>query len=385
MLDPRDEVGPPGTRSEPVPPRGRGHWLFLITHTAPGGTWEVLDMLRRDFERRGIDVTVVAFYRGAGHAPARGVDATLLPGDRIGPRDAFGLVLRLLRLLIAIRPTAVLSFMPAANVLGALLALMAGVPRRFPTQHQPAPTLSPWLRLPDRWLGTLGVYTRILTVARSIETSFADHPAAYRRRIRVIPNALAPIAACEERATVRRRLGVAEGAVLAVALGRLSWEKNALTTVVAASQVPALSLVLVGDGPQRAEIETFVATCGLGSRIALVGHRSRQEAIDILFAADVFVQLSHFEGRSLALLEAVGAGKAVVASDIPAQREVLTLPDGRVAGLLCDPDDVEAIAEALRAVTSDGALRARLASLAAQAGGVQDPTRMGDAYADLAA
>jgi glycosyltransferase involved in cell wall biosynthesis len=273
--------------------------------------------------------------------------------------------------------------MPAANVAGAFVAWLAGVRWRFCTQHQPADTVSRWLKPADAWLGACGVYSRVLVVSRSVAASFATHPAPYRRRIRVIPNALAPIAPREDRRSVRQRLGIAEDALLAVAIGRLSEEKNALGTVIAASRVPALHLALVGDGPQGAEIDDFVATCGLGQRIKRVGHRSRQEAIDILFAADAFVQLSHFEGRSLALLEALGAAKPIVASDIPAQREALTLSDGSVAGLLCDPTDADAMAEALGALAADGALRGRLARLAARLAAAQDPVQMGDAYAGL--
>jgi len=130
------------------------------------------------------------------------------------------------------------------------------------------------------------------------------------------------------------------------AIGRLSAEKNLLNTIAAVGRVAGCRLVLVGTGPLKDELVNYIAENGLSDRVLLTGHLDHQSAVDVLFASDVFLQLSFSEGRSVALLEALCAERPIVASDIPSQAEVLALASGQSAGILCDPSDVDAMANA---------------------------------------
>ena len=199
----------------------------------------------------------------------------------------------------------------------------------------------------------------------------------------VIPNAIKPIFPHADKLAVRKSLGIAPDAILLAAIGRLSAEKNLLRTLAGTARVPNVNIVLVGDGPQRSEIESYVASLGLNQRIVLVGHVDHQSAIDILFAADVFVQLSHFEGRSIALLEALFAKKPILASDIEAQREVLTMDDGTLAGIVANPMDESAIAAAISTIASSERLRLELGAKAGTLAARLDLGRMGQEYVAL--
>jgi glycosyltransferase involved in cell wall biosynthesis len=176
---------------------------------------------------------------------------------------------------------------------------------------------------------------------------------------------------------------VAPDSILVAVVGRLSAEKNLLTTLAAAARVPNIQIVLVGGGPQRPEIERYIGSCNLNSKVILMGHVDRQTAIDILFAADIFVQLSLFEGRSVALLEALAAKKAILASDIDAQKEVLRMDDGTFAGFVADPLDEDAITAALSALANSADLRIELGAKAGILAERSNPGRMGRDYMTL--
>ena len=85
---------------------------------------------------------------------------------------------------------------------------------------------------------------------------------------------------------------------------------------------PTYEAAVIGEGPARAELERLAARLRVGTRLSLLGGLERQVLLGWYRSADVFVSLSRKEAFGLTLLEAAAAGAAVVASAIPAHREV---------------------------------------------------------------
>jgi glycosyltransferase involved in cell wall biosynthesis len=359
--------------------------LFVVTHLLPGGTREALVFIARELKALGLQIGVVALYRGRTHcADLRGLDCDILVDrDQLSMAGYAQAFVRLNRRIKAMRPGAILCFMPAANVMGGISAALAGVRRRVASHHQTRTAQHRILRAIDRVLGSIGIYSQVITVSESVRASFSRYSPAYLNRVRVIPNAIRPIVPHVDKLTVRKSLGIAADAMLLAAIGRLSPEKNLLRTLVGMSRVQNAHLVLVGDGPQRSEIESYIASAGLERRVLLAGQVDRQAAVDILFASDVFIQLSLFEGRSIALLEALSASKPILASDIEAQREVLTMEDGTFAGMLVDPTDQDAIANAILTIANSEGLRLELGTKAGALAARLDPFRMAQDYVAL--
>ena len=143
-------------------------------------------------------------------------------------------------------------------------------------------------------------------------------------------------------------------------VGRLSIEKGVDTVIEAwqRGQVDDLRLLVIGDGPERARLESIGA-----ANVEFRGHVDREEVADLMLGARALLLPSRcFEGQPRVLLEAMGSGLPVVVSDLGGLAE--TVEDGRV-GLLVAMDDVEAwgrIATALR----DDAQVDRLGVLARQ-------------------
>src|SRR6185503_11005290 len=98
-----------------------------------------------------------------------------------------------------------------------------------------------------------------------------------------------------------------------------------------------------------------IASLGASGRVALLG--SVTDPVATLRSSDVLVVPSRHEGFPSALVEAMSSGLAVVAFTAPAgPREIIT---DDVDGILVDDGDIDAMADALRRVMTDGALRAR--------------------------
>jgi glycosyltransferase involved in cell wall biosynthesis len=147
--------------------------------------------------------------------------------------------------------------------------------------------------------------------------------------------------------------------VLTVA--RLDKQKGLTTLLGAAALVPEAFFVLVGEGPEHASLEAQCRELGLEQRVMFAGFR--QDIPAWLGHCNLFVLPSLYEGMPLSLLEAMAAGKPVIASAIQGNNEAVTHAE---TGWLVPPGDVDSLAKAIRLLLADHALAQRLA-LAGQA------------------
>ena len=139
-------------------------------------------------------------------------------------------------------------------------------------------------------------------------------------------------------------------------VARLDQQKGLPVLLAAAAQVPDAVFVLVGEGPERSALERQRHELGLEDRVILAGFR--QDIPAWLRHCDLFVLPSLYEGVPLSLLEAMAAGKPVIASAIPGIDEAVTHTE---TGWLVPPGDAESLAKAIRLLLVDRKLSERLA------------------------
>ena len=158
---------------------------------------------------------------------------------------------------------------------------------------------------------------------------------------------------------LRRELTGGSGRRILLTAARLAPQKGLDVLLRAAVHVPDGQFVLAGEGPERPRLEAEAEKLGILDRVLFLG--LRDDVPELLAASDVFVLPSLYEGSSLAVLEAMAAGKPVVSSAIGGTDELIV--DGE-SGLLVPPGDAAALALALNKVLSQGELRAELGAKA---------------------
>lgn len=144
-------------------------------------------------------------------------------------------------------------------------------------------------------------------------------------KIEVIPNGIdldcfAPPPG-EERAALRRKLGLPERACQYLYAGRMAGEKNITfllhSFAVCRQSDPSAVLVLVGGGPKIGEVRAQIQSLHLSSNVLLTGRVDYAAIPEYLRAADVFVTASKTEVHPLTLIEAAASGLPVIGLDVP--------------------------------------------------------------------
>ena len=183
-------------------------------------------------------------------------------------------------------------------------------------------------------------------------------PGAVAERIVVVRNGIEPPAPASAAARVaqRERLDLGEGDLAVLFLGELEQRKRPLDAVAAVQRArlggAPVVLLVAGDGPQAAQVRARA-----GDGVRALGHRDDVPAL--LAAADALVMPSDREGLSFAVLEAMGAGLALVVSDGAGNPEAVG-----DAGIVVAVGDVEGFAAALATLAADGAQVQRLGAAA---------------------
>ncbi len=312
----------------------------------------MLAKLVESFRARGHEAFCCLLYdRTDGNNPPPSGTRFLMQGG-FRPWALLSAARNLIAVLGRPRPDIVLTFHPKIAIFSQILALGMRIRGRITSQRNIAATEKPWLRRIDGLYGTLGIYARVGMVSQSTEDTFAAWPAAFRRRSRVLPNGIVPVT-----------FGSADfpelsEAPLLVAVGRLAPQKNHSFLLEVVADLPQVQLAIAGDGPDRTSLQAQALRLGVHNRVHFLGALPRDRVNALIARADLFTMPSLFEGMSNALLEALAISTPIVASDVPAQREVLIDRAGRASGAVL-PLEKRAWVDAIQALLSDPDQRQR--------------------------
>jgi len=219
-------------------------------------------------------------------------------------------------------------------------------------------------RIALRWAMRQSDHT--VMVSRATQRAFAADLGLAESLTTVVPNGVPVRSGNAER--VRKEFGVQPGECVLLAVGTLERRKGHRVLLEALARLEERGLnkpwklIIAGGrgGDQHQALRDFVRDKAWADRVHIVTNRS--DISELLALSEIFVMPSLWEGLPMALLEAMIAGKAIVASSASGIPEAIA--DGR-EGLLSPPADVEALAEALQSLLIDPIRRVALGEAAA--------------------
>lgn len=142
-------------------------------------------------------------------------------------------------------------------------------------------------------------------------------------------------------------------------VGRLYNSKGTAELIAAVSALEnkeALACLIIGDGPQKKELEKKIKRLGLTDTVKLLGPKKYEEVIGLLKISDIFANPSYTEGLPTTVVEAALCGLAIVATNVGGTSEIIT---DEKSGYLVPPQNVPALKEKLERLIGDAELRQR--------------------------
>ena len=336
--------------------------IHYVDSTLFGGAEQAMLHLAAELDALGYRQTIL-HHPSVGHGPL----ADRLHGLRIGRREvpplrgraAFRNARAFLRVLGDEKPEIFHAHLnwPLACSAGIVLAAMRRTPGVVATvqlfgdlpRRQSVSVLRRTVpRLVNRYVAVSTAVGRRLQTELDVDAS----------RIVVVQNGIDTErfeARPETKHSVDQAFGPGLRGPVVLCVARLEQQKGLTHLLEAAAGVPDAAFAIAGDGPDRAALERQARVLGISDRVRFLGFR--EDVPTLLAAASVFVLPSLYEGLPLAALEAMAAGKPVVATDIGGLDEIVRHGE---SGLLVPPADPEALAGAIRSILADAELAGQM-------------------------
>lgn len=206
-----------------------------------------------------------------------------------------------------------------------------------------------------------GIRDKTIVVSEEVKKAYLEKVNPNPEKIKVIYNGVDPkIYKIEKKLSgIRAELNIQDGIPVIGIAGRLAPEKDHITFLEAAKIVldsnPRACFLIVGKGPEEKNIKAYIEKLNLKDKVKIVGYR--EDIPQVLSALDIFVLSSVREGFSLAILEAMAAGKPVIATDVGGNKEAVV--DGET-GFIVPKKDPSSMASKILSLVCNPDLRAMM-------------------------
>jgi len=336
--------------------------LFIVTKSGMGGAGRAVFDLSTNLTGE-INPIVAAGEEGGGELLKKlqeaGIRTTVLPalGRDIAIWSEVRSFFALLSLMRREQPDTVHLHSPKAGGLGALAARVVGIKKIIYTAHG-------WAFFEDRpWYQKIIIklfsYLTVLLSTKTIAVSKKDTRAFDRwpftkNKVTHIPNGV-NVSASVSYEEARKKLGLEPGVFVVGTIAELHKNKGLSYLAEAAEKIPNATFAIIGEGEERKRLALAIAAHRLEKRVLLLGYIPN--ARTLISAFDIFILPSIKEGLPYVLLEAGARGIPTVATNVGGIPEII---EHKKTGLLVEPKDPSALAEALNRLIGDESLRKKL-------------------------
>ena len=284
-----------------------------------------------------------------------GIPAWVVP--QITSHNALTSIPKFIRILKDVKPAIFHAHLnwPLGCRYGLGLAWLSRVPAIVATAHLYSPISGVRFSKFKQFLQSVAI-GRYIAVSNEVKERFCQNLGVPESKIRVVQNGIR-LEPFDQSADLSLRLALTEGRNCPIVFtpARLHTQKGHQYLLDAAAMIPEAIFVLAGDGPERNDLEQRACELGIEMRVRFLGNR--QDIPKLLATCDLFVLPSLYEGLPISVLEAMAAGKPIVATDIGGTKEAII---NQETGLLVSPGNAQELAGAIKRMLSDPKLSAQI-------------------------
>jgi glycosyltransferase involved in cell wall biosynthesis len=334
--------------------------LHILTDLSAGGAQMLVKNLMFSYDRNRFDLAICSLFpKGETiiEQQLEGVGNIFYLDKKLGPDPK--ILFRLYRLLKQFRPHVVHTHLYISRY-ALIPSLICKIPVKMHTFHNPAEKEVEKIGKIISWIAFNWLNIQPIALSPAISNSVGN---LYKRQnVPYIYNGIPTkdyIRNDDVRKMVRHSLNLSDDILGLITVGRFSPQKNHALMIEAFSKVHAQNknsmLIMVGDGDLKPKIESMVRANNLSDYVQFLG--LRKDIPELLAAADIFVLSSDWEGMPLVIIEAMAAGKPVVATAVGGVPDMIT---DQASGFLVKPNDAEAMAQIILKLANDKALASKI-------------------------
>ncbi len=308
--------------------------LFVITGLGLGGAENQLVKIALGLRKRNWEVGVYSFLKPShfqDELEGEGIRvfSTNLAQER-SPRLLQFLKIKkdLYRITSALTPDILVCFMFHAYFVGRIVGRKSHLPVISSIRTEKNEGLKKLLTRVTDWMSTVTVFNSETVAEKAISQRYVSE-----ERSRVIPNGIEikrfeGLNRIENRRSLSQELAIDPTDFIWVAVGRLEKPKDYPNLLKAFQLVldnqEDSSLIIIGEGSERSNIERIVREFGISERVKLIGER--RDIPELLSGSDAFVLSSSWEGLPNSLIEAIASALPAVATNVGGVREIMGVP-----------------------------------------------------------
>ena len=337
--------------------------IWMIDSLGPGGAEQLMPTILKNLQQAGFNIRVCALQIRAGNPIASELQRLGLPVDLIpirNLRQPLNLI-HILRYLRLHRPQLLHTQLEFADILGTLAAKLLGIPSVstvhtldvFPEKK------SAWGRMKLRWFLLGRFCDRVIAVSEKTRRHYLQAGGLPQDKVITLYNGVdrSRFRKMDETQTVKLRkelqLPISSQIIMTVAVLRepkgIQFMIRALPAIL--EQRPDVHYLIVGDGVHRAVLSDLAADLGIKNHVTFAGHRT--DIPDLLACCDIFVLPTLKDALPTVLIEALAAGKPIIASNVGGVPEII---ENGVNGLLVAPGEPSKLVEACLRLLKDNEL-----------------------------
>lgn len=333
--------------------------LLIITDTNIGGDGGAEQHIKQlvehlDQDRFCVDVmqlgkTVPVEFGRIGNA-----SVWHMPTGRIFSMHGIGRMYKLFRFIRSNRHDCIISFFESSDILAALLSRITRVQCILSSRRDTGFRYSRKLRFAYRYIDSY--FTSIIVPSMAVYDSLVNAGTPAKNIVLVHNGVDIDRFSSIDKNILRKELSISKECILLGIVARLSKEKDHLTLLQTVYELHQsgreVSLVVAGQGEMKDLLVREASQLGLGKNIFFLG--MRKDIPQILAGVDIFILSSITEGMSNAILEAMAAGKPVVATNVGGNPELVA---DNETGYLVPAKNSSAMVEMIGRLADDSALR----------------------------
>lgn len=291
--------------------------LHLVSNYEHGGVQQVVGHLNNEMNLLGHKSRIVCVYKRTTDDLGIG-NVEILSDHSIKGVQYITALLKLLFIIVKVRPDLIICHMPMTSIAGILLALLLKIKKRIIVHHNPLQSYPMLFRTFYALAFKTHAIGASISVSRSVHDSMFPIHGSQSEKSHVVKNEIKIPESLIESTIVNDLRRTNPGKRIVATVGRLEEQKNQACIINAVALSNDVVLIIVGSGSMKTELTSLVKDLSIEERVIFIESLPRNDVISLIHSIDAFILSSYYEGMPLVLMEAVAVQKPVFISNISA-------------------------------------------------------------------